>query len=71
MILYPKVEHYRQKILTMIAVIPKKLKTGGSVLLAQKGPKYFSNLSKKGWKKRKAAMALYEKIQAEKSAKSV
>ena len=54
----------------MTEIKAEKLKTGGSVLLAQKGPEYFRRLANKGWKKRKAAMALYEKMQAEKSAKS-
>lgn len=40
---------------------PKKLKTGGSVLLEKHGPGYFSKLRKDGWLKQKKAAKLWEK----------
>lgn len=50
-------------------IVPKKLKTGGSVLLAKHGHEYFSKLAKNAWKKRKKAMKMYEEEMAKKKAK--
>ena len=47
----------------------KKRASGGAVLLKTRGPKYFSELAKKGAEKRKKAVALWEKIQAKKKTK--
>ena len=49
----------------MIATI-KKPRTGGGVLLEKHGSEYFSKLAKKGAKKRRAAMKLWEMQQNQK-----
>lgn len=55
----------------MTEIKPKKMVTGGSVLLERHGPEYFSKLRKKGWKKQKLAMKFWEEEQEKKkSAKS-
>lgn len=48
----------------------EKPKSGGSVLLEKKGAGYFSSLAKKGARKRRAAMKLWEEQEAAKLKKT-
>lgn len=52
-------------------MMPRKSGRGGAVLLKKKGSKYFSNLAKNAWKKRKEAMKLYEAQLSKTSVKGV